>query len=382
MTTTVQKSRRITWVDGLKGIACLLIFTHHFSLEYFSCAYFGKEMESLLPFQLDIELSYQPYGVLINGNFWVCIFVTLASFLTAVSVLRHCAENWQEKLSGMIIKRYVRLAIPCGLAGILYWLLRQFLAGRFAYYRGLENNLSFVRMLWHAFVKTWIVPDDEVLGPYWMLYIVFWGTFIAILLALATRYSRKRTLPLFFALAALLLWAKDAYYLCVVFGVLLAYLMENNVLSDSRHIRWLALIPLSAGLYLGGYPSYAQPVFFYRYLGKINTLIFKGGLTATYHVLAAALLIWGIIMCAPLQKWLSAKPLQWLGSVSVGVFVLHVTVIQFLGRPLQKLFLGIGMPYALMVLIVYLILLPALLLLAWGFRNTVEHLTNKALSRL
>lgn len=381
MAMTTQKSRRITWVDGLKGIACLLIFTHHFSLEYFNGAYFGEVMESRLPFQLDIRLSYQPYGILTNGNFWVCVFVTLAAFLTAVSVLRHCAGNWQEKLSGMIIKRYVRLAVPCGLAGILYWLLRQFFAARFECYRGLENILSFGRMLWHTFVKMWIVPDQEALGPYWMLYIIFWGTFIAIILTLATRYSRKWTLSLFFALAALLLWAKDEYYLCVVLGVLLAYLMESNVLSDSRRIRWLALIPLAAGLYLGGYPSYAQPVFFYRYLGKICAHIYAGKGIATYHVLAAGLLILGIIMCAPVQRWLSARPLQWLGSVSMGVFVLHVTVMQFLGRPLQKLFLGMGMSYALMVLIVYLILLPTLLLLAWGFHNTVERLLSKLLSR-
>lgn len=196
-----------------------------------------------------------------------------------------------------------------------------------------------------------------------------------------TRYSKKWTLRLFFALAILLLWAKDEYYLCVVLGVLLAYLMESNVLSDSRRIRWLALIPLAAGLYLGGYPSYAQPVFFYRYLGKICAHIYAGKGIATYHVLAAGLLILGIIMCAPVQRWLSARPLQWLGSISMGVFVLHVTVMQFLGRPLQKLFLGMGMSYALMVLIVYLILLPALLLLAWGFHNTVERLLNKLLSR-
>ena len=109
MAMTTQNSKRITWIDGLKGIACLLIFTHHFSLEYFNGAYFGDIMESKLPFQLDIRLSYEPYGILTNGNFWVCVFVTLAAFLTAVSVLRaiggtHSAgarqKDWQEKLSG------------------------------------------------------------------------------------------------------------------------------------------------------------------------------------------------------------------------------------------------------------------------------------------
>lgn len=88
-----QNSRRITWIDGLKGIACLLIFTHHFSLEYFNGAYFGETMESRLPFRLDIRLSYEPYGILTNGNFWVCVFVTLAAFLTAAGVLRQCAAS-------------------------------------------------------------------------------------------------------------------------------------------------------------------------------------------------------------------------------------------------------------------------------------------------
>lgn len=37
------------------------------------------------------------------------------------------------------------------------------------------------------------------------------------------------------------------------------------------------------------------------------------------------------------------------------------------------------MSYPLMVLVVYLILLVVLLLLAWGFKNTVERLTNKIL---
>ena len=75
------------------------------------------------------------------------------------------------------------------------------------------------------------------------------------------------------------------------------------------------------------------------------------------------------------------KPLRWLGSVSMGVFVLHVTVMQFVGRPLQNMFLGMGMSYPLMVLVVYLILMVLLLLLAWGFHNTVERLQEKLLSR-
>jgi len=380
MTMTTKNSKRITWIDGLKGIACLLIFTHHFSLEYFNGAYFGEMMESKLPFRLDIRLSYEPYGILTNGNFWVCVFVTLAAFLTAIGVLRLCARaDWQEKLSGMIVKRYVRLMVPCAVAGILYWVLRQFLVPLYESYHGLENLLTFKEMLWHTFVKMWVIQDQESLGPYWMLYIIFLGTFIAIILTLAAKYSKRWVLPFFFLAASLLLWAKDEYYLCIVVGVLLAYLMESGILPDTRRVRYLALIPLAAGLYLGGYPSYASPVFFYHYLGMLCPRIFAGKGIATYHILAAGLLILGIIMSSPVQRGLSAKPLQWLGSISMGVFVLHVTVMQFAGRPLRDMFLGMGMSYPLMVLFVYLILLALLLLLAWGFHNTVERLLDKVL---
>lgn len=337
-------------------------------------------MESKLPFQLDIRLSYEPYGILTNGNFWVCVFVTLAAFLTAASVLRLCVQaDWQEKLSSMIIKRYIRLAVPCGVAGVLYWVLRQFLVPLYDSYHGLENLLTFKEMLWHTFVKMWITQDQEALGPYWMLYIIFLGTFIAIILTLATKYSKKWVRLIFFLAASLLLWAKDEYYLCVVVGVLLAWLMEKGMPADSRRLRWLGLIPLAAGLYLGGYPSYASPVFFYRYLGMLCPHIFAGKGIATYHILAAGLLILGIMMCSPVQKGLSARPLQWLGSISMGVFVLHVTVMQFAGRLIRDTLLGMGMSYPLMVLIVYMVLLVLLLLLAWGFRNTVERLLNKVL---
>lgn len=140
--------------------------------------------------------------------------------------------------------------------------------------------------------------------------------------------------------------------------------------------------PLGGRPVSGGYPSYAQPVFFYRYLGKLCPYIYANKGIATYHALAAALLILGIIMSNTAQRGLSVKPLQWLGSISMGVFVLHVTVMQFVGRPLQKMFLEMGMSYPLMVLVVYLILLVLLLLLAWGFHNTVERLQGKILSRL
>lgn len=108
----------------------------------------------------------------------------------------------------------------------------------------------------------------------------------------------------------------------------------------------------------------------------------RGKGIATYHILGAGLLILGILMSIPVQRGLSARPLRWLGSVSMGVFVLHVTVMQFAGRPLRDWLLGMGLSYPLTVLLVYLALLAVLLPAAWGFKNSVERLLEKGLRRL
>lgn len=30
-----MKNERLTWIDGLRGLACILIFTHHFLVFFF-----------------------------------------------------------------------------------------------------------------------------------------------------------------------------------------------------------------------------------------------------------------------------------------------------------------------------------------------------------
>lgn len=377
---TQQSTGRIAWIDGLKGISCLLIFTHHFTLEYFSACYYGADHASRLPFEIDTRFSYEPYGVLLNGNFWMCVFLTLSAFLAASNVLRHCGGDWQEKIAGSIIKRYIRLLVPCASGGILYWGLCRYVAPRFACYLLLESPVTFGKLLWHLLVQMWIMPDTEILGPYWMLYLILWGTFIAVILALATRYPQKRVLPFFFLAAATLLWMKDTYYLCAVGGAFSAYLAQRLGTPAGRGVRCLGVLSLTAGLYLGGYPSYAQPVFFYRILGNFADSYMPNKGMPTYHAAAAFLAILGVILCQPAQKALSTRPLQRLGSLSMGVFVLHVVAIQFIGWPLRWLILETQIDYPLAALIIYLIILAVLLLLAQGFRSTVERLLEKVLA--
>ena len=60
----------------------------------------------------DVKLASSPFGFVINGNFWVCVFFLLAGFFAAYNIFSTPIEKTQEKASKSIMKRYPRLMLP------------------------------------------------------------------------------------------------------------------------------------------------------------------------------------------------------------------------------------------------------------------------------
>ena len=115
-------NKRIEWLDGIKGIAAFSVFVHHFLLLFLPASYYGMQ-ETYAPTRLNSAASYfsrEFFGVIFNGNFMVYLFVMIASFLIAYKILN--AENISAvNISKLSINRYIRLLIPCLLAGITFY---------------------------------------------------------------------------------------------------------------------------------------------------------------------------------------------------------------------------------------------------------------------
>ena len=71
-----NKSPRIAWITGLKGLSCYGVFLHHLSLNLDMDTYYGT-----VPEGVTWLLSSTPLGVVINGNFFVFLFLTLSAYL-------------------------------------------------------------------------------------------------------------------------------------------------------------------------------------------------------------------------------------------------------------------------------------------------------------
>lgn len=373
-----MEKKRIDWVDGLKGIACILIFCHHFALIFFPATFYGPWVTSHLG-AIDTSLAQSPLGVFINGNFLLAVFCMLSAFILSLQVLR--MED-KSRLGAVVAKRYFRLMPPLFGVGLVVWLFLRF--GLFTnagvveatgspwaglYYQG---SLSFRDFLEAALVRVWFYGDESLSTAFWMLSRLFYGSFLSILLsAVAWKYP-KRAWVLYVAVAALL-FDKSELLLAFALGTLLAWMLESGI----RLPKLTAPAAVLLGLVLGGYPSGISATNFYRY--------FRGLDFIDWHILGAFVLVLGILFWEGAQKLLSRRLFRWLGKISYSVYLIHIPLLFSLSTGIFLWTEG-TLGYLGSAALSFGVSLGALIALAWLYHRFVEmglaRLQDRLFSRL
>ena len=366
----MKVQQRIDWMDGLKGIACILIFLHHFCLMFYPAIHYGGAVPSKLE-GIDTALSQSPLSVVLNGNFLVALFCTVSGAVISLQVM---TMEDKSKLADTLIKRYFRLMLPLAPIGILVYGLLRF--GLFAnlqvaeftnspwatfYYR---EPVTFAKALRAIFVDIWLIGDDTLSTAFWMLSRLFYGTFLSVgLSGICWKYSRRTWL--FYLALALVLYGRSDLLLAFTLGTMLAWMY----VYVPKWFHWIpGVLLLAAGVFLGGYPSGVKPDNVYRYLGDVYFI--------DVHIVAACLTLYGLWSLKCLQKLLSVKPFRWLGKISYCVYLLHIPLL-FAVSPRLFMALKDRVGYDRSVLITGGASLVLLVLTAWLYRLTVEKLCVK-----
>ncbi len=382
------RGERILWLDGLKGLAAILIFTHHFLLGMYPATYFGEDAPSRSSLGWDRFLSVSPLGVFTNGNFLLCLFFVISAFFMALGVMRLKEENYREKLGRLLLKRYPRLLLPVLVTGILNYLLIHLLTFTGLNYIHKTTELSPLGLLLHSLILQWITTDSLVLGPFWMLHLLLFGSFLAMLIAIPDR-REYRFYPFVILLLSYAMGCIDRYYAGFCFGVFLADLYwfrtkktgedghfvrspEDNteqgneshnirlqkIFSDRRISALAGVLFILLGLFLGGYPSYVEsPENIYRIFG-----FYVRNVPNAYeilHCLGAAFFLAGLFLL-PNKRLLESRPVLFLGKLTFPIYLVHIMWIEYLGYFLVDLLipaLGRGIASA----VTYLILLAGIL---------------------
>lgn len=281
--------------------------------------------------------------------------------------------------------------IPAALIGIFSYFLTDLLTLTDLNYLGKINTLSFPSFLYHAVVHMWIFVDSSVQGPFWMLHYLLFGSYLAILIALATPL-KNRWAPLIHLFLTAALGILNHYYVGIVLGVMICYLYHcrtslkntfNNgffnkitiLLVQNRILRGATgILLLLAGLFLGAYPSYVKPDNIYRIF---NAYAFRDpDAYELIHSIAAACLLASFFLLKELAGFFSTKPFLFLGKISFSIYLIHSMLLEHLGYYIMYKTNDLIGNYSFAGILTYLILFSLLLPLSLACYYTVERFGN------
>ena len=296
-------NNRIHYIDGMKGIAALIIYTWHFVL------YVGS-----IYFPLEVFQNHDFSKFFIDGCVAVCVFILLSGFSNAYSIDSKPLNI--ETIRNTIAKRYLRLAIPIApiilMVACMRWtgLMYNYEYANFSNITTITQyyNTSTMPHLWMRMVKAFMCsPIGDVTGidlPLWMLKYVFLGAYFILLLYVLT-YNMKLKSKLLIIIFATFLsgYLISMYYIPAMVGLIFFLLFPY---FQKSHY-YLSLL------------SFLLAIISYSFLPPLPFPLY-GVLTSIFIVL--------MILCNPfIQKILSLHIFKWLGKVSFMLYLIHMPII-------------------------------------------------------
>ena len=349
-------TKRITWIDGLRGIACIGVFIHHFFLSFYPGVFFGEESVSHVSGKLDYKLGQNPISTFFCGEYMVCIFL-LVSGLVVSYQMQQIEEK--EKVSDFILKRYPKLSLPLFCVSLLVWGMLHL--GIFSnigiskmtgsvwlgdYYQGTQTLRDVVVC---SFLLVWFVMDNRFSNVFWMLKILFFGSILSALLG-QMAWGKNKKMYIVYGVAAVISFQFQNMYLLFVMGSFLSYFMIQN--HKLKHQKIWGGLCLLLGLFFGGFPTKVIPNGIY----EVFIPIMSGKINAQFlHMIAAFFTLIGIYYLEWIQKLLNRKSCQFMGKISYSFFLLHIPIMFSFSTWLFGIILNLTNQYFFASLVVVLI---------------------------
>jgi peptidoglycan/LPS O-acetylase OafA/YrhL len=323
---------KITYLDGLRGIAAVNVMIMHFFVALAPAMVYGNELPSHFGGNLEQLFSTTPLGLIGAGNFSVCIFFVLSGYVLTQKYFQMRDDS--IIISGAL-RRYIRLFIPVFATVMLSFLLAS--AGLYRYYietmmvsagSNYRHYWTFTpdlldavkQAVWNSFFLGGNIYYNPVL---WTMTIEFYGSMLVFTMALLFGSLRNRWT---FYLAATMLFL-NSYYLAFVIGMVLADVFNNKspVLQVFKTGNKIVLfIILVSGLFIGSYPI--SPLTNDSLYTFLNNGFFETP-KVTYHIIGAGMVMYTLLNSQGLQNVFSSQVPVFLGKISYSLYLIHFLVI-------------------------------------------------------
>lgn len=355
-------NERYSHLDGLRGLAALAVVFCHFVQLYLPAAFlrtapdhFGESL-----------ISASPLNLIFNGNFAVAIFFVLSGFVLAAPFFHNKSSAWYLKAA---IKRHPRLAIPALASTLIPCLIYIAFGSNFAattelsgypkkeYFSGFD---SITTAVWQGLIGTFLFAEQDYNRVLWTIRTELIGSFgIFALLPILGRYRAR-----YIAYAALVFILKDSYLLGFVLGTLAADMVIGCRTSLNRTT---SIIILAIGLYLGAFPYVGQDLLIWRPISSTHL----NNIFVISHLTGAFLCIIALPGLPSAQRVLTTKTCAFLGRISYSMYLVHFTLIGFLGSFIIINLSPLG--YGTSLIAAMTILLPVTIAVSYAFTLLIDE---------
>ncbi len=334
MSITNSPAQQMEYLNGLRGLAALVVVLHHFSVGFYPSLYTGVEKKAhILSYPIEVTISKTPLNVIFSGNFAVCIFFVLSGY---VLTYKYFKIKDREILSSGVVRRYFRLGIP-----ILFSMVLAYIFMKFNFFHNQEAALITKSDWWLATFWTfppnfyvmlkealWGVLLNKEYSTYntilWTMNYEFLGSMLAF--SLAGLFGNVRKRYWIYALLAILFFfdKTNYYYSAFVVGVMLGDMDNQESKPSLFSNKILNLFMLVGGLFLGSYPFELNVEGTIYQNMKLDVLQAPG---AQYHILGAVFIMLALLNSKNLQAFFSKAPFIFLGRISFSLYLIHLIFI-------------------------------------------------------
>lgn len=336
---------KIPYLDGLRGLAALIVVIHHFVIAYFWGIYSAEPKFYHYTFEKYIALT--PLNLLIAGDFSVHIFFVLSAIVLA---RKFYGNNDYGELTKQIFKRYFRLAIPVSIVIVIVSIFVYFgwfynaktadFMGSGPWLRGFfdltPNFNDIVSEILSS--KVFLKDSNKYNLVFWTLGYELRGSLLVFLIAIVRNKIKYRVL--LYTMLVIIFFG--TYYLSFIFGLILLELMTIDKLPKINYKKTIGILIICLTIYLGSNPTSGKWI--YKAWNDFAILFTKETWMMS-HSIAAGLLVLIVLTSERVMKVLSTKVFTFLGRISFGLYLLHMIVFASLSCYITYRLMGTGMKF-------------------------------------
>ncbi len=318
--------QKLEYLNGLRGLAALVVVFHHFAYVFLVWATRGAGAHH---YAAEGVIYATPLQLLVAGNFAVCIFFILSGFVLSYAFFQTGAV---AQVQGAALKRYFRLMPPILMSVLLSWAILT-LGLHWNHEAAAITGAPWLNNFWPRAVSlgealrygAWdILVGNGQAGllnnALWTMKIEFFGSMLVF--GFLGLFGKLRLRWIAYAVLVLITW--KTYYLAFVLGIALCDVSARK--WSPGQLAWPVVAGLVAGgLWLGAAPIPGPTHTLYdavAWPGADRQVVF-----VLTHIVGAAMVLGALLYSPVLKMVFASRPLRYLGRVSFSMYLLHVLVL-------------------------------------------------------